>query len=298
MRITEVATGQVVEKWSGPLWSHYIAWSPDGNQLAIGGRSGKPTGLWIYDRTTKKGCKLMDGTGGPTTGWSPDGSRFEFTAGFPYFEIWIIDIPEGSSLQKVLGGNAIIREHGQTLMDYYDEAIAAEPEFTEHYLCRVEQALWLYGEQGALAYLQDFELALSRCDFALDGLTWHIWSRYCWPSFGQCRTMSPLAILLAEKVGWRGIRGLAHYRAGHWEETVELTRPIVERSEADAIVCFLHAMSCWQLGQKEEARTSYARAMDWVDSNKPPLGAVWLQAEATLLLEMPETAILELRNDK
>ena len=87
LRITEVATGQVVEKWRGPLWSHYIAWSPDGNQLAIGGRSGKPTGLWIYDRTTKKGCKLMDGTGGPTTGWSPDGSRFEFTAGFPYFEI-------------------------------------------------------------------------------------------------------------------------------------------------------------------------------------------------------------------
>jgi hypothetical protein len=219
-------------------------------------------------------------------------------AGLKYVEIWVIDIPEGSSLQEVLGPGVTVREHGQALIDYYDKAIEAETEFTELYLLRAEQALWLYGEKGASAYLQDFELALSRCDFYLGGLVWHIWSRHCWPPFDRCRTLSPLTILLAKKVGWRGIRGLAHYRAGHWEKTVGLTRLQVEQSEANAIVCFLHAMSCWQLGQKEEARSSYAKGMDWMDSHKPPVGAFWMQAEATLLLGMPETEILELRNDK
>ena len=38
--------------------------------------------------------------------------------------------------------------------------------------------------------------------------------------------------------------------------------------------------------------------MEWMDSHKAPLGAVWLQAEAALLLGMPETEILELRDEE
>ncbi len=109
--------------------------------------------------------------------------------------------------------------------------------------------------------------------------------------------MSPLAIILAKKVGWSGLLGLAHYRAGHWEKTAELTRLKIERSEANPVVCFLHAMSCWQLGQKEKALTSYTEAMEFMDSKQPP-AAYWLQAEATLLFGMPETEILELKDNK
>jgi serine/threonine protein kinase/Tol biopolymer transport system component/Flp pilus assembly protein TadD len=303
LRITDITTKQVVQKWRGPLWSHYVTWSSDGQQLIVSGRSGRPDGLWIYDRNKNEGRQLMKGPAGSSSCWSPNGNRFELSVGFPYVEIWVIDIPEGSSLQEMLGPGVTVQEHGQALVDYYDRAIEAEPEFTEHYLCRAEQALWLYGEQGASAYLHDFELALSRCDFRPFGILWHIWSRHCWPPFGQCRTMSPLAILLAEKVfeekGWKGILGLAHYRAGHWEETIELVRPRAERSQGNGINCFLMAMSCWQLGQKEEASTWYAKGMDRIDSHKqPPTGAFWLQAEATMLLGMPETEIMELRKNK
>jgi len=115
--------------------------------------------------------------------------------------------------------------------------------------------------------------------------------------------MSPLAILLAERTVekrpyWIGVLALAHYRAGHWEETIELMRPVVERPEGNAEGSLLQAMSYWQLGQKEKARASYAKAMEWMETHKPPLGWIWIQAEATLLLGMPETEIIELRQYK
>jgi serine/threonine protein kinase/tetratricopeptide (TPR) repeat protein len=299
LRITDIANKQVVQTWRSPLWSHYVTWSADGQQLAVCGGASRRTGLWMYDRKTNEGHKLIDGPVGSITGWSPNGRQFELTVGFPYVEIWVVDIPEGSSLQQMFGPGMTVQEHSQALIDYYDKAIEATPEYTELYLHRAEQALWLYGEQGASAYLHDFELALSRCDFAPFGLALHIWFKHCWPPSDRCRIMSPLAIMLAEKIGQTSAVGLAHYRAGHWEKTIELTRPLVENSEAGGIVCFLHAMSCWQIGQKEQALASYAKAMEWMDSNKrAPVGAFWLQAEATLLLGMPETEIIELRKNK
>ena len=298
LRITDIGNGQIVEKWRGPLWSHYVKWSADEHRLAIFGRAGKPTGLWMYDRRTNEGHKLIDGPVGTHSDWSPNSKQFELGIGFPYVEIWVIDIPEGSSLQEMFGPGITVQEHSKTLIDYYDKAIEAAPEYTELYLRRAEQALWLYGEQGVSAYLHDFELALSRCDFAPFGLVLHIWFKHCWPPSDRCRIISPLAIILAEKIGWTGPLGLAHYRAGHWEKTAELTRLKIERSEANPIVCFLRAMSCWQLGQKEQARASYAKAMEFMNNSKQPLAAFWLQAEATLLLGMPEKEIMELRSDK
>jgi hypothetical protein len=59
------------------------------------------------------------------------------------------------------------------------------------------------------------------------------------------------------------------------------------------------AMAYWQLGQKQEAPIWYDKGMDWMDSrNKLPLGALCLQGEATMLLGMPETEIMELRKNK
>jgi tetratricopeptide (TPR) repeat protein len=303
LRITDIATKRIVEKWRGPLWSHYAGWSADGQQLVICGRANRSTGLWIYDRRTEEGRKLLYGPIISVSGWSPNGRRFKFTLSFPYVETWVIDIPEGSSLQEMFGPGLTVQEHCQTLIDYYDKAIEAAPDYTELHLRRTEQALWLYGEQGASEYLHDFELALSRCDFAPFGFFLQVWWRHCWPPSGRCRTVSPLAILLAEKAvekkpNWIGVLALAHYRAGHWEQTIELMRPVVERAQGHGIGCFLQAMCYWHLGQEVEARTSYAKGMAWMDSHKPPLGAIWLQAEAALLLGRPEKEIFELRQYK
>ena len=303
LRITDIASRQIVQTWHGPLWSHYAGWSADGQQLVICGRADRSTGLWIYDRRTEEGRKLLYGPIISVSGWSPNGRRFKFTLSFPYVETWVIDIPEGSSLQEMFGPGLTVQEHCQTLIDYYDKVIEAAPEYTEFYLRRAEQALRLYGEQGASAYMDDFELALSRCDFAPFGFLLQIWWRQCWPPSGRCRTVSPLAILLAEKAvekkpNWIDVLALAHYRAGHWDRAIELMRPVVERTQGHEIGCFLQAMCYWHLGQEVEARASYAKGMERMGSHKPPLGAIWLQTEATLLLGMPETEIMEFRNDK
>jgi hypothetical protein len=260
-------------------------------------------GLWIYDRRTNEGRKLINGPIGIKSGWSPNGRQFELTVGFPYVEIWGIDIPEGSSLQQIFGSGETVQEHGQTLIDYYGKAITVTPEYTELYLRRAEQALWLCGEQGASPYIDDLKLALSRCDFAPWGARLHVWFKYCWPLSDRSRTMAPLAILWAERLVEKnpnliGDLGLAHYRAGHWERTIELMRPVAEQPQGHGLGSLLCAMSYWQLGQKEQARASYAQAMEWMDSHKPPDGWILMQAEATLLLGMPETEILELRKHK
>jgi len=303
LRITDIASKQIVQTWRGPLWSHYAGWSPDGQRLVICGRRDRSTGLWIYDRRTEEGRKLLHGPIIGGSGWSPNGRQFKFTLSFPYVETWVIDIPEGSSLQEMLGPGLTVQEHCQTLIDYYDKVIEAAPEYTEFYLRRAEQALRLYGEQGASAYMDDFELALSRCDFSPFGFLLQIWFRQCWPPSGRCRTVSPLAILLAEKTvekkpNWIDVLALAHYRAGHWDQAIELMRPVVERPQGNRIGCFLQAMCYWHLGQEAEARTSYAKGTESMGSHKPPLGAIWLQAEAALLLGRPETEIFELRQYK
>jgi len=303
LRITDMASRQIVQTWRGPLWSHYAGWSPNGQRLVICGRADRSTGLWIYDRRTEEGRKLLHGPIVGGSGWSPNGRQFKFTLSFPYIETWVIDIPEGSSLQEMFGPGLTVQEHCQTLIDYYDKVIEAAPEYTEFYLRRAEQALRLYGEQGASAYMDDLELALSRCDFSPFGFLLQVWWRQCWPPSGRCRTVSPLAILLAEKAveekpNWIDVLALAHYRAGHWEQTIELMRPVVERAQGHGIGCFLQAMCYWHLGQEVDARTSYAKGMEWMGSHKPPLGAIWLQAEAALLLGRPETEIFELRQYK
>ena len=41
------------------------------------------------------------------------------------------------------------------------------------------------------------------------------------------------------------------------------------RKGGDSFDWFLLAMSHWQLGDKEEARTWYDRAVEWMDKNQP-----------------------------
>jgi tetratricopeptide (TPR) repeat protein len=64
--------------------------------------------------------------------------------------------------------------------------------------------------------------------------------------------------------------GMALYRAGLWKEAIDaLEQARAMRKGAEAVDCFFRAMSHWQLGQKEEAREWYERALRQMD-NAPP----------------------------
>jgi Flp pilus assembly protein TadD/serine/threonine protein kinase len=82
--------------------------------------------------------------------------------------------------------------------------------------------------------------------------------------------------------------GAAHYRAGNWKEAVAALEKSVElRKGGDSSNWFFLAMAHWKLGEKEEARTWFDRAVQWMDKNQPgneELGR--FRAEAAELLGM------------
>jgi tetratricopeptide (TPR) repeat protein/serine/threonine protein kinase len=64
--------------------------------------------------------------------------------------------------------------------------------------------------------------------------------------------------------------GAAHYRAGEWKAAITALEKSIElRRGGDSFDWFLQAMAHWQLGNKEEARTRFEKAVAWMEKNKP-----------------------------
>jgi tetratricopeptide (TPR) repeat protein len=78
--------------------------------------------------------------------------------------------------------------------------------------------------------------------------------------------------------------GLAHYRAGSFEDGAKALGKAVElRSGGDAYDWIFLAMTRWQLGQKDEARRWFDRSADW-SRDHPDEELQRFQAEAAQLL--------------
>jgi serine/threonine protein kinase/uncharacterized protein HemY len=76
---------------------------------------------------------------------------------------------------------------------------------------------------------------------------------------------------LAPEVGscWTTL-GIAHYRIGRWKEAVEALQKACDlRAGGDSVDWFFLAMARWQLGDKEQARTWYNRAVQWMEKTQP-----------------------------
>jgi serine/threonine protein kinase/tetratricopeptide (TPR) repeat protein len=99
------------------------------------------------------------------------------------------------------------------------------------------------------------------------------------------------AVELAPKVGhyWNTL-GVAHYRGGDRQAAVAaLEKSMKLRQGGDCSDWFFLAMAHWQLGDKEEARTWYGRAAQWMDKNQPKNEELRrFRAEAAELLELKE----------
>jgi tetratricopeptide (TPR) repeat protein/serine/threonine protein kinase len=79
------------------------------------------------------------------------------------------------------------------------------------------------------------------------------------------------AVALAPKEGtyWNTL-GVAHYRAGEWQPAVgALKRSMNLPKGGDSFDWFFLAMAHWQLGEKDQARQWYDRAVQWMDKNRP-----------------------------
>jgi uncharacterized protein HemY len=79
------------------------------------------------------------------------------------------------------------------------------------------------------------------------------------------------ATQLAPKEGncW-GTLGAAHYRARHWNEAIEALNKSMDLGKGgNSFNWFFLATAHWQLGEKDKARQSYEKAVEWMDQNDP-----------------------------
>jgi non-specific serine/threonine protein kinase/serine/threonine-protein kinase len=82
--------------------------------------------------------------------------------------------------------------------------------------------------------------------------------------------------------------GVANYRGGDGKAAIAaLEKSMALRKGGDSLDWFFLAMAHWQLGDKEEARKCYRRAVEWMQKNKPNDEALRrFRAEAATLLGM------------
>jgi WD40 repeat protein/serine/threonine protein kinase/tetratricopeptide (TPR) repeat protein len=79
--------------------------------------------------------------------------------------------------------------------------------------------------------------------------------------------------LVPQKVSYLITLGVAQYRAGRYPEAVDTLAqaerlvPLAHEDSLPVVLTFL-AMAHWQLGEKEEAREYYNKAMQWLQENK------------------------------
>jgi uncharacterized protein HemY len=85
--------------------------------------------------------------------------------------------------------------------------------------------------------------------------------------------------------------GAAYYRTGNWNAAVAaLEKPIQMTGVGNSLGWCLMAMAQWQLGNRDAARDSYQKAVDWVEKNQPDdPDLIRVRSEAAELLGIPQT---------
>jgi tetratricopeptide (TPR) repeat protein len=65
--------------------------------------------------------------------------------------------------------------------------------------------------------------------------------------------------------------GVALYRLGEWKDAVDVLKKSDEQLKGDlfSFNAFFLAMAHWQLGEQDQARTWYDKAVAWMDKNQP-----------------------------
>ena len=99
------------------------------------------------------------------------------------------------------------------------------------------------------------------------------------------------AVELAPRQGvsWQTL-AWAEYRAGNWKAAVTAMEKVQALGSAgDSFESFLLALAHWQLGDKEQSRKWYDRAVEWMEKNQPRNEELRrFRAEALQLLELKE----------
>jgi len=89
---------------------------------------------------------------------------------------------------------------------------------------------------------------------------------------GRAVKLAQKAVELTPQEGsfWNTL-GIAHYRAGEWQDGIDALKKSEELLNGETFACnaFFLAMAHWQLGEKDEARKWFDQAVEWMQKNTP-----------------------------
>ncbi|MGD8501522.1 MAG: tetratricopeptide repeat protein, partial [Phycisphaerales bacterium] len=269
LRIVQLSTKSVVVSWTVPLIfpGASLNWSPNGRELSIGGGS-SGHGLWIYNLDTRTASRVLSGLIGWSSWSCPHISQFAFqrTYGRLHREIWVADLDPNVSTTEALGPGRTIEQHCQEIISLYTRRIETDPEDAENYLSRAEYYVYLQDDKKAFADLEKYaEINPSQAAAGYNSLGWGLVRRV------QEMVSPEIAVELYRKANeiqpevWDYLFGLgmAHYRAGQWEEAIStLTRASELPGGENSRNFFLLAMAHWQLGDKATAANWYNKVIE------------------------------------
>jgi len=302
-RIVELSTKSVVASWMAPLvrgWA-FLNWSPNGQELSMA--DFRNSGLWIYELDKKKASKVLSGRFGWCS-WSASDIiqiAIERVYGDLHHEIWVANLDPNVSAVEALGPGRTIEEHCREMVDYYRRRIDTEPENAGNYLSHAECYVYLKDDKKAFADLEKYADIVndpSKTAQAYDSLAWGLVRR------AQEMVSPEIAVELYRRAheivpeSWLYLNGLgvAHYRAGQWEEAITALTKSTELVGGEHSRNFLFlSMAHWQSGDKAAAANWYNKAIELVQKSNIDIVSLRRSSVYTFYLEAAELMCIKVK---
>ncbi len=271
LKILDLSTQSPIASWEAPDGADIKYWDPRTQTLMLGGTGTVRFGLWVYHINQGTGRKILSGQNVKATS-SPDGRKLAISIRTPFYTTWIAEIDPNLPLSEALGPSRSVQEHYQEMVHHYGRIIRADPEYVGRYVDRAECFLYLGDTKKAFV---DLETYVGLHDASKPP---SLYNRLAW-DFATGPELSrhhDIALYLARKAiemypeekSYLATLGAALYKAGHWQEAAESLHAKVKLSEADANDFFLLAIVHQELGNHEQAKTWYQKAIEWHNRNQ------------------------------
>jgi eukaryotic-like serine/threonine-protein kinase len=214
-----------------------------------------------------------------------------------------IDLNPELALARYHRGNAHYQlgKLDQAIADYSKviEQAPNQPELVEVYLVRAQAHHQLRHFEDART---DYETFLKRVPAHAEA---HRLLAWLLANFPDEKLRDPArAVRLAGKavdlapeqwINWKTL-GVAHYRAGDWKAAVAaVDKSLTLSGDGEAVDWLFLAMAHRKLGNQDEARNSYEKAVTWLEKNKEALGKDKVYAEEVRRLRAEAEEVLEVK---